>query len=187
MCWNLEIPCWYIVQVCNESVCVFFLKTFAQDGWDRTAQLTCLTELLLDPYYRTLEGFAVLIEKEWLAFGHKFAQRHGHGSFAPKVKDTQRAPIFLQFIDCVWQLTQQFPTTFEWNERMLMVTIDACYSCIFGTFLCNTDQERRVLHHVVENTTGLWSFVLSNRELFSNPLFDPVKTSGRLHPKLGAR
>jgi hypothetical protein len=162
------------------------------DGWDRTAQLTCLAELILDPHYRTLEGLANLIEKEWLTFGHKFAQRHGHGTFSPKVKDTQRAPIFLQFIDCLWQMSQQFPTSFEWNEHCLLLLVDACYSCVFGTFLCNTDQERRVLYHVADGTVSVWSYMLSRRAAFTNPLFER-RTSTlhdwsdvRLMPKYGA-
>ena len=48
------------------------------DGWDRTAQLSATAQICLDPYYRTFEGFKVLIEKDWLAFGHKFLDRSGH-------------------------------------------------------------------------------------------------------------
>ncbi|RLO00662.1 hypothetical protein DYB28_005017, partial [Aphanomyces astaci] len=43
-------------------------------GWDRTSQLVALAQLCLDPYFRTIQGFQVLVEKDFLAFGHPFNQ-----------------------------------------------------------------------------------------------------------------
>lgn len=138
------------------------------DGWDRTAQLTSLSMLMLDPYYHTIKGFEVLIEKEWISFGHKFAQRIGHGD--DKHSDDNRSPIFLQFIDCVWQMTRQFPHSFEFNESFLITILDHIYSCLFGTFLNNSELQRNQ-EKVKQETVSLWSYTNSNLEEFINPLY----------------
>lgn len=138
------------------------------DGWDRTAQLSSLAQIMLDPYYRTLKGFEVLIEKEWVSFGHKFAQRIGHGD--DKHTDDNRSPIFLQFIDCIWQIVRQFPNSFEFNEFLLITILDHLYSCLFGTYLCNSELQR-VKEEVRTKTVSLWSYVNSHLDDFINPLY----------------
>ncbi|KAI5804459.1 protein phosphatase [Geopyxis carbonaria] len=47
------------------------------DGWDRTSQLSSLAQICLDPYFRTMKGFMVLVEKDWVSFGHRFRTRSG--------------------------------------------------------------------------------------------------------------
>uniref|UniRef100_A0A9J7YZY4 phosphatidylinositol-3,5-bisphosphate 3-phosphatase n=1 Tax=Cyprinus carpio carpio TaxID=630221 RepID=A0A9J7YZY4_CYPCA len=138
------------------------------DGWDRTAQLTSLAMLMLDAHYRSLRGFQVLLEKEWLSFGHRFASRVGHGD--GNHANSERSPLFVQFIDCVWQMTRQFPSAFEFNELFLITVLDHLYSCLFGTFLYNSEQER-VSKEVYSRTVSLWSYVNSQLEEFTNPLY----------------
>ncbi|XP_075855651.1 phosphatidylinositol-3-phosphate phosphatase MTMR1 isoform X2 [Microcebus murinus] len=138
------------------------------DGWDRTAQLTSLAMLMLDSYYRTIKGFEAIIEKEWISFGHRFALRVGHGN--DNHADADRSPIFLQFIDCVWQMTRQFPSAFEFNELFLITILDHLYSCLFGTFLCNCEQQR-FKEDVCTKTISLWSYINSQLDEFSNPFF----------------
>ncbi|ODM94150.1 Myotubularin-related protein 2 [Orchesella cincta] len=147
------------------------------DGWDRTAQLTGLSMLLLDPYYRTLKGFEVLVEKEWLSFGHKFQHRIGHGD--DRHSDPDRSPVFLQWIDSVYQVTLQFPYAFEFNEYFLITILDHLYSCRFGTFLYNTEKER-MTNEVKKKTISLWSMVNSRRDLYINPFYCEEAGSNRV-------
>lgn len=145
------------------------------DGWDRTAGLTSLGQLLIDPHFRTLQGFCMLVEKEWCSFGHRFARRCGTGGtehHRSDHKDDQRAPIFLQWLDAVWQIWRQLPHAFEFNDRLLVALAEHCYSGRFGTFLYDCERERS-LAKVMETTVAMWTYVLhpSNRAAFCNPVY----------------
>jgi len=142
------------------------------DGWDRTAQMTALSEVMMDRYYRTMRGFAQLIEKEWLSFGHRFALRGGHDENMGNPKSKERSPVFLQFIDCVWQLTQQYPREFEFNTNFLITILDHFNSCLFGTFLGNAEFEREQLK-VKQKTQSIWSLIFNHADYFANTAYSP--------------
>lgn len=140
------------------------------DGWDRTSQVCSLGSLLLDPFYRTARGFMVLIEKDWISFGHKFSERCGHLDGDPK----EVSPVFTQFLECVWHLTEQFPQAFEFNEAFLLQIHEHIYSCQFGNFLGNCQKEREELK-LKEKTYSLWPFLLDDLKKYLNPVYSPER------------
>lgn len=140
------------------------------DGWDRTAQLTSLAQLMMDPYYRTMQGFQVLIEKEWCSFGHKFRDRTGHGL---SNASSEISPVFLQWIDCVYQILVQFPSSFQFNERYLILILDHLYSCRFGTFLYNSERVR-AHEESIHPTVSLWTYMNTiDHAVIENPFYHP--------------
>lgn len=142
-------------------------------GWDRTSQVSALAQLLLDPHYRTREGFSALVEKDFLSFGHPFHTRCGHGEGKNEQggDEGQLSPIFLQFLDCVFQLVNQFPNYFEFNARYLLLLSENIYSCRFGTLLCDSEREREVVAGIRQRTYCMWEYLDSIPDLV-NPLFN---------------
>ena len=269
------------------------------DGWDRTAQLCSLAQICLDPYYRTISGFQVLLEKEWISFGHKFKDRCGHlsheglgdgiipekqrnnpsvasqlqvasksvsssisnaaksflgsgksgifnlsssgvktgadsspyamNSFGSSRGSTTQystmtsssnalassetvtpnnvaprevSPVFIQFLDCLYQLWTQFPAQFEFNDKLLSFLFEHVYSCQFGNFLFNNEQEKRKFNSLsrslsngsthylnpnqptrsastrsdgnIESTSiSVWDYINVNSQAFLNPIYTP--------------
>ncbi|XP_061535899.1 myotubularin-related protein 7b isoform X2 [Phycodurus eques] len=162
--------------VADEGVSVL---VHCSDGWDRTAQACSVASVLLDPFYRTIKGMMALIERDWVSFGHKFSHRYAHLDGDPK----EVSPVIDQFLECVWQLSQQFPCAFEFNECFLIAIHTHVYSCHYGTFLGNCQKERKGMR-LHERSHSVWPQLWKDRADFTNPLYkaEQSQCQGVLRP-----
>jgi myotubularin-related protein 6/7/8 len=83
------------------------------------------------------------------------------------------SPVFHQFLDCTYQLLRQNPTRFEYNERFLRRLLYHLHSCQYGTFLYNSEKQRRDAK-VAERTSSVWDYFLCRKAEFTNPEYDPT-------------
>ncbi|KFQ49076.1 Myotubularin-related protein 9, partial [Nestor notabilis] len=129
--------------------------------------------VILDPSCRTLTGFQGLVEREWIQAGHPFRLRCAH-SASSHARPKQEAPLFLLFLDCVWQLSHQFPFSLEFSEHLLLTLFDNAYASAYGIFLCNNEKER-CLCKVKESTHSLWAWLNQpgEKKKYLNPLYSP--------------
>ena len=138
-------------------------------GTDNTLLLTSLAQMIIDPYTRTLEGFLELIIREWVMGGYPFRRRTA--GLLENTKEKGRAPTFLLFLDCVWQIMRQYVRSFEFKETLLHLIHEHTHASEYGTFLGDSMKERSE-HNLDERTSSLWAYIHSVRDLYLNPMFE---------------
>ncbi len=144
------------------------------DGWDRTSQLCALSQIFLDKRYRTINGFIKLIEKDWLSFGHLFCYRYGYynqnNAEQKFSKEEQRSPIFIQWLDAVYQIVNQNTEKFEFNIKLLIFLAEEVNNGKYGTFLYNNEKDREI-NFAKEKTVSIWSEIKKNEYIYINPIY----------------
>lgn len=116
------------------------------EGRDMCCLISSLMQVLLDPYARTINGFQSLIQKEWVSLGHPFCDRM---RLINRKGAGDQGPLFLLFLDAVWQLLQQYPDQFEFSETFLTTIWDSVFLPIFDTFQFNCEYDRERAEKVV--------------------------------------
>jgi hypothetical protein len=126
-------------------------------GDDGSAVLCSLAQIIIDPYYRTFEGFRTLVYKEWLYYQHNFIKRSAlllqgadggtvngqiYSNVASDLKASRLqmqawpnvnncrdyAPYFIFFLDCVQQLLAMNIHHFQFTSYYLSHIAVNCFT-----------------------------------------------------------
>eukprot|EP00826_Nyctotherus_ovalis_P040311 TRINITY_DN3964_c0_g1_i1.p2 TRINITY_DN3964_c0_g1~~TRINITY_DN3964_c0_g1_i1.p2 ORF type:complete len:197 (-),score=39.37 TRINITY_DN3964_c0_g1_i1:211-801(-) len=130
-----------------------------------------------------MEGFESLVEKDFVMFGHQFKARLAH-SARNALAEHEFCPVFVQFLDCVYQILSQYPSIFEFNAKFLFDIAYHSFSLRFGTFLQNNDRDRKNLD-IRNKTVSLWSYLNLQRDKYLNPFYiknDPSFSEDKFYP-----
>ncbi|XP_056458167.1 myotubularin-related protein 12 [Gadus chalcogrammus] len=151
-----------------------------EGGSDLCCVISSLAQLMLDPFYRTLTGFQSLVQKEWVAGGHRFMERLNQ----LHLKDKEEvSPVFLLFLEGVMVLLSQYGPSFQFTETYLTVLSDSLHLPVFSTFLFNSQHHRHIYTQAesphspgsVRRCPVVWDwsvqFDCKAQELFINPLY----------------
>ncbi|XP_038159413.1 myotubularin-related protein 10 [Cyprinodon tularosa] len=177
----LKLSAEVVYSLDGKNVSVILLE---EEDRDLNCVVSSLVQLMLDPHFRSLNGFQSLVQKEWVMAGHRFLDRCNH----LKKNENKESPLFTLFLDCVWQMTNQYPAAFEFTEAYLTVLSDSMWIPFFSTFLFNSSKQcSQVLqdfaknkaipptedHTVIFPPVWKWSQQFSSRDqtLFNNPMY----------------
>lgn len=178
------------------------LLIHCSDGWDRTAQISSLIQLCIDPYYRTIEGFITLIEKEWLSFGHRFNERSGHlnseSQFSDEVPDSSATANIININSSLLKFGNHFKKRkhLKFTSPIFHQFLETTYQILTQNphrFQFNERFLRRLLYHLYSCQFGtflydnefqrhsehvdlkaksVWAYFLSRQFEFMNPGYD---------------
>lgn len=128
-------------------------------------------------------SFESLIEREWLQAGHPFETRHKSGCYnaarskvsssssSSKIFHHGSGATFLLFLDCTWQIHNQFPCCFQFSTNFLSSLVDHSYCSDFSTFYGNCEADRKNNRYGKPN---LWSHFDQKINEITNPLYLPT-------------
>eukprot|EP01125_Pyxidicula_operculata_P017251 TRINITY_DN603_c0_g1_i1.p1 TRINITY_DN603_c0_g1~~TRINITY_DN603_c0_g1_i1.p1 ORF type:complete len:2599 (-),score=583.24 TRINITY_DN603_c0_g1_i1:6794-14590(-) len=141
-------------------------------GYENEMVLTSLTQILCDPYYRTIQGFCFLIDKEWIKPGFAFGKEH-------------RYVVYLLFMYCVWSLRKLSIVSFEFNEKCIEFLIHAPLISRFKNFWFNNELERSQNREFLTQYSCAFSYATSNNS-FKSDCYQPNVNSSNVYIDLPA-
>lgn len=108
-----------------------------------------------------------------------------------------QGPVFLLFLDCTWQLLQQFPSSFEFTEIFLISLWDSVGLGLFHNFIFDGPKERASVEASYKENpaanqtfpTSVWDwqkqFYPEDIAFYTNPLYSAGELLRNLESKKG--